>query len=827
MKKSLLTIVAENHRAIVFAGTLLCLVVFGIVAWQTNAQNRERDERRGEKGRVEIESDRVETDDQSLDESARDSPPDTTSYWRQAIAEDHIPLPRAHSAVNATVVDIVVNNTNTGLATSDTFGDSETNIAIDPTNPTNIVITAFSGSFGPNSPFWHSTDGGLTWTKRSTFPSPPGVGGTTGCPCDQSVDYGRGGRMSSTVLTSSPTDVYSGFTTDPTSAAAYSYFLVSGVAKRTNSVAVANTDQPWLLVNRDPALPAQDNVYVAYDDFSVSPRGMRVAVSAGASPSNFTVDNVAGFGPTGTINPGHRLAVDPGSGAVYSLFQQLVQTNGDGSRKINFMLNRSTDGGATWTLNGSTTGIIVTTTDSNQPTPKFGTVNALLGGVLHATVDPTNGDVYYVYGNRDAATGNNRLAIRRLTNNGAGGLTIGPEFFVTNQVQAALPSVAVNSAGIVGVFYMTFDGTSGGFPQFSAHFVASSDHGQTFPTNTVLETFLSSAADNGDTRQRVLGDYHQLKAVGTTFYGSFTGNGVPFGRTISNHDPIFYKVTVNTPLNHRPYDFDGDGKTDLSIFRPAPGEWWWNKSSNGGNGAVQFGTSTDKIVASDYTGDGKADVAFWRPATGQWFILRSEDFSFFAFPFGSNGDIPAPADYDGDGKADATVFRPSTLTWFISKSTGGTQITGFGATGDLPATADYDGDGKSDIAIYRANGANSEWWVQRSTNGSVYALQFGLSTDKAVPGDYTGDGKADIAVYRPSTGVWSILRSENFSFYAFPFGAVSDLPTPGDYDGDGMMDAAVFRPSNSTWYANRSTAGTLIQQFGIAGDRPVPNALLP
>lgn len=275
------------------------------------------------------------------------------------------------------------------------------------------------------------------------------------------------------------------------------------------------------------------------------------------------------------------------------------------------------------------------------------------------------------------------------------------------------------------------------------------------------------------------------------------------------------------------FDFDGDGKTDLSMFRPngAASELWWLNSSTGGNGAVAFGASTDTLVPSDYTADGKTDVAFWRPATGQWFVLRSEDFTFFAFPFGANGDVPVPGDFDGDGMADAAVFRPTTLTWYISKSSGGTEIVGFGASGDKPVVSDYDGDGKADIAVFRPNGANgAEWWIRRSSNGSVFATQFGSSTDKAVPADYTGDGKSDIAFWTPSSGNWFVLRSEDYSYFGFPFGSSTDIPSPGDYDGDGKTDAAVFRPSNSTWYAQRSTAGILIQQFGAPGDVPVPSA---
>jgi len=289
---------------------------------------------------------------------------------------------------------------------------------------------------------------------------------------------------------------------------------------------------------------------------------------------------------------------------------------------------------------------------------------------------------------------------------------------------------------------------------------------------------------------------------------------------------VVLKNTANQQTTRRTkFDFDGDGKTDISILRPSNGEWWYLRSSNGGNYAAQFGTSTDKRTPGDFTGDGRTDIAFWRPSTGFWFVLRSEDGSFYSFPFGANGDIPVVGDFDADGKDDAGVFRPSTATWFIRRSTdGGTIIQQFGQNGDVPVVADYDGDNKADIGVYRA--AQGEWWIQRSTAGLI-AFQFGLSTDKPVQGDYTGDGKADVAFFRPTTGEWFVLRSENQSYYSFPFGANGDTPAPGDYDGDGKFDATVVRPSTNVWYSQRTTAGTLIQQFGQTGDLPVPNAFVP
>ncbi len=58
-------------------------------------------------------------------------------------------------------------------------------------------------------------------------------------------------------------------------------------------------------------------------------------------------------------------------------------------------------------------------------------------------------------------------------------------------------------------------------------------------------------------------------------------------------------------------DFDGDGKSDISVFRPSDGYWYIAKSS-GGYSSVRWGLATDTPVSGDYDGDGKADLAVFR-----------------------------------------------------------------------------------------------------------------------------------------------------------------------------------------------------------------------
>ncbi len=268
------------------------------------------------------------------------------------------------------------------------------------------------------------------------------------------------------------------------------------------------------------------------------------------------------------------------------------------------------------------------------------------------------------------------------------------------------------------------------------------------------------------------------------------------------------------------FDFDGDGKTDISVYRN--GVWYLDRTRDGFAG-VGFGLQNDKLAPADYDGDAKADVAVYR--NGTWYLLRSRE-GFTAVSFGISGDIPIPADFDGDGRADIAVFRPSNGVWYrLSSRDGQFSAAQFGQAGDVPLTADFDGDLKADLAVFRPS--NGVWYQINSGNNQFAATSFGTTGDIPVSGDFDGDGKTDYAVFRPSNGVWYLLRSVQ-GFTAVQFGQPNDIPTVGDYNGDGKSDISIFRPDNGVWYRlNSGNNSFFAQQFGIANDIPVPSAFLP
>ena len=102
-----------------------------------------------------------------------------------------------------------------------------------------------------------------------------------------------------------------------------------------------------------------------------------------------------------------------------------------------------------------------------------------------------------------------------------------------------------------------------------------------------------------------------------------------------------------------PGDYDGDGKTDFAVVREgatptASLVWYIQRSSNGSLIATSFGlTGSDLNTQNDYDGDGKTDISVWRDTTGVFYVLSSlSNFTTgFQAPWGSPNDFPV-ASYD-------------------------------------------------------------------------------------------------------------------------------------------------------------------------------------
>jgi subtilisin-like proprotein convertase family protein len=286
-----------------------------------------------------------------------------------------------------------------------------------------------------------------------------------------------------------------------------------------------------------------------------------------------------------------------------------------------------------------------------------------------------------------------------------------------------------------------------------------------------------------------------------------------------------WSMTISTGSARTAFDFDGDGKADISVQRSSTGAWYRLNSSNGGFLGTQYGASGDRSVPADFDGDGKTDIAVFRPSTGAWYVLNSATNTTTSAAFGALNDLPVPADYDGDGKADIGVYRPSNGAWYRLNSSNGQFVpTIFGLSTDKPAAGDFDGDGKADINVFRPS--TGTWYRLNSGNGQLVSTQFGANGDQTTPADYDGDGKADISLFRPSTGDWYRLNSSTGAFVNVHFGSNGDIPAAADFDGDGKADVAIFRPSIGTWYMQQSTAGFTSAAFGASGDTPGPGSFV-
>ncbi len=310
----------------------------------------------------------------------------------------------------------------------------------------------------------------------------------------------------------------------------------------------------------------------------------------------------------------------------------------------------------------------------------------------------------------------------------------------------------------------------------------------------VLE--ISNPAVNG-------GAYQDIITAG----GSFVSGGYRAG--------IVQSGTCTDPLNGRQAWTGLSGGTtaaplyiDTVVNLPA--------SANGQNIKLRFLVGSDCSVIGTATPGARVDtITITTGASCNPVVVANSD---------------ARADFDGDSRSDLAVYRPNEGNWYLNRSTAGFTVINWGLSSDTLVPGDYDGDDKTDTAIYRPSntGGVPDFFVLRSSNSTVFGIEFGLTGDVPVVGDFNGGDLDDFAVYRQSTGHWYTYANpagpptgpEGSPIVTITFVGTTGTPVSGDFDGDDISDLTMFEAG--VWTIIRSTGGTVMVNWGQAGDTLVP-----
>jgi hypothetical protein len=378
---------------------------------------------------------------------------------------------------------------------NETNDDSEPSVAVNPNNPDQLVVSAFTPPDAGNTdgPIFFSDDGGENWSLRFDL-----AGGETH---DQSPLFAR-----------SSNDLYMGTLRGDNG---------DLNVLRSDNPAVGPfprierrdfVDQPWVEATTvvGGSDSGKDRIYVGYNDTAHGSQSATVDVcldaAAGSSPS-FTQVRLDPRSPS----PSDGYEIRPtahSNGTVYIAYKSWHLFDSVGVT-TDIVVARDDS----WGSHGFTA---LTDPDDHKAGRRVATNVRIndpgdLGGIrlnndLNIAVDPTNSDVVYVVW-CDNAGPSYTLRVQRSIN---GGVDWSGDLLSVDS--AALACLAINARGTVGLLYQQLVGG-----RMETHFRTTND-GATWDDVVLSRT---------DTSSHFTGDYARLIPSGIDFYGVFPAMNSP------------------------------------------------------------------------------------------------------------------------------------------------------------------------------------------------------------------------------------------------------------------------------------------------------------
>jgi hypothetical protein len=420
------------------------------------------------------------------------------------------------------IVNIIPNS-----LSGETHQDSEPNLAVNPNNPLQIAVSAFTfdPSGGPFAPIFVSTDGGMTWALKSVVP-----GASSKTPTgDITLRFGRTSDVLYAAIIRGDNFHMNILRTGDFTSSTPMTVLFSRAPQPLD-------DQPWVQATTG-GQPSTDRVYVGSNNLNNEPRTATIDQSLDAAtappPAGFFFPSpitIASRVPDGLNGPSIRPVIHR-SGRIYAAYFNWTSSSSGGTSNDPFDLETSdvvVCRDDHWGLNfygalvdaedGQTGVRVAKQVQIHFDTGKQKTQGSLgqerVGSHLSIAVDPNDRDlVFLAWGDGHP----NTLHLRRSTDGGAkwsGDLRAVP--------RAINPALAINDRGEVGFLFQRL--TDSG-DTWETHLEISNDRFQTSPAPIVL-----AAVPSHEPKAQFLpylGDYIYLTAVRDAFMGVFCANNTP------------------------------------------------------------------------------------------------------------------------------------------------------------------------------------------------------------------------------------------------------------------------------------------------------------